>query len=988
MIKTCFTTILILFLGPLLLYGQNTISWGLDGAIYVKIKNDYPLNIAISENGDLDVNSLYFLKDIVEKYEITRVYKSFYFTNDRDLLQTLRVEFDRHHLAPELIRFFDEMSFVDYAEPVPYLVKCLTPNDLGPSSGQFNQWGLHRINAQQAWDISTGDSSIVVAIVDDAVQTTHVDLADNMLPGRDVANNNNNPNPPSTQFNHGTHVAGIAGAVTDNGVGIASIGWNISILPVKATNTSTNITHGYEGVAWAANNGANVINMSWGGANPSQTAINVVNAAFNNGIVLVAAAGNSGHQGNPVFYPAAYNSVIAVANTTTTDAKATSSQYGSWIDVSAPGTQILSTVPFSGYQSFSGTSMSSPLVAGLCGLMLSLNPNLTPTEIKNCLTSSADNIDTQNPNFVGLLGAGRINAYQAMQCVSATVVPLDAGISVIKHPRPTVCQESIVPEIVLRNFGVDTLTSVDIKYKLNNGPLNTYNWSGVLPTHHETTVILTSMTVTPGKHTFTVYTENPNAGQDGNNTNDTSFTVFNHYDTIMVLPFTENFESGSFDTNNWSVHNPDNDIGWQIVNTQGTTPGNQSAKMEHYYYTAIGQRNSMLTPPLDFTGYAVAELSFEHAYRRYDQSSTDSLIIYVSTDCGETFPYRVFAGGENGTGSFATASTSVNPFTPSASADWCLAGSLGASCFTVNLTPFVGYSSVIIKFESYNSYQNNLFIDNIQIYGDTISNQPIADFEASSMQVYEGQGINFTDMSLNNPDSWTWTFSGGTPTTSSLPNPFNIVYNNAGVYDVTLEVGNFYGTDTKTKTSFITVIPNPHVPEVNFSANMTTVMQDHSVNFTDLTTNNPTDWLWHFEGGTPNTSTLQNPTAIHYHTPGVYNVSLTASNNNGPASLTKDAYITVLVSSSLEDLSTHSGIFVYPNPATDKLFIHVDKANESPLLLRMYNLLGKEMFNKEINHFAAPHNSYELDISAFESGLYMLETRYKGFIRHHKVIIH
>lgn len=803
-----------LFFHPFHLFTQNVLPDALDGEIYVKFENDYPLNIQVSKSGDIDFRRLPYLMDFIDKYGITRVYKSFYFADNYDLQQTLRVTFDKVDAVEVLLRELNAISFIEYAEPVPFLQSLLTPNDLHPPGGSPNQWGLHKINAQQAWDISTGDPNIAVAIVDDAVQTDHPDLAANMLPGWDVADNNNNPNPPNTQYSHGTHVAGIAGAVTDNGIGIASIGWNISILPVKATNSTSNITHGYEGVVWAANNGADVINMSWGGAQSNQTALNVINAAYNNGIVLVAAAGNSGHQGNPVFYPAGYNNVIAVANTTSTDEKATSSQYGAWIDVSAPGTAILSTYPFDSYGNATGTSMSSPLVAGLCGLMLSLNPALTPLEIKNCLMSSCDNIDAQNPSYIGQLGAGRINAYQAMLCVSATINPLDAGIKEIIYPAPVTCSPQITPVVLLRNYGLDTLYSVDINYSVNGGTLHTYNWTGTLLSWDETQVTLAPLNVpTAGSHTFLAYTENPNGGTDNNNANDSSTAVFNYFTSSMPLPFTEDFESGSFATNSWSIHNPDNSITWDIVTTQGTTPGDKAARMEHYTYTSIGQRNSMLTPPLNFAGYSSIELTFEHAYRRFDQSSTDSLLIYVSTDCGQSFPHKVFAGGEDGTGSFATAATSQNPFTPSVDTEWCIAGTVGAPCFTVDLSPFIGNQNVIIKFESFNSNQNNLFLDNINIDGVQTNVPPNPDFSASPTQICAGDTVFFTDLSAPSASSWQWTFPGGTPATSTDQHPV-VEYHTAGSYSVTLEATNSAGSNTVTHTNLIIVDALPPQPVI------------------------------------------------------------------------------------------------------------------------------------------------------------------------------
>jgi PKD repeat protein len=190
---------------------------------------------------------------------------------------------------------------------------------------------------------------------------------------------------------------------------------------VKATPdafSSTSLTHSNEAILYAALSGAHVINCSYGGSGFSNTEQAVVNFAASRGTMVIASAGNGGSES--INYPCGYANVICVANTTSSDAKNSSSQYGYWVDISAPGSGIYGTVPYTGYASYSGTSASAPLVAGLCGLMLSANSSLTSAEIESCLKSTATNIDAQNPNYIGKLGAGRINAYAAVQCAILT----------------------------------------------------------------------------------------------------------------------------------------------------------------------------------------------------------------------------------------------------------------------------------------------------------------------------------------------------------------------------------------------------------------------------------------------------------------------------------------------------------------------------------------------------------------------------------------
>lgn len=337
----------------------------------------------------------------------------------------------------EIIEIEKELSKrIDYIEEVPEYSFLFTPNDYSPLL-----WNLDKINAEQAWDQTTG-SNVLIAMVDDAVDLSHPDLMNNIwvnpneIPGNgidddlngyiddvngwDAADNDNDPNPPfganNSFFSHGTHCAGIAAASTNNGVGISSIGFNSTIIPVKiAADVNGFLTGAYQGVDYAIASGAQVISMSWGGAGYSITYQNIFNFANSQGIVCVAAAGNN--NSSQLFYPASYNHVISVGATDQNDLKSSFSNFGSMIDVMAPGSGIYSTVPNSNYDFKSGTSMACPLVAGLAALMISKSPNITPSELETCLKNSCEDITPLNPLYTNQLGAGRINAFAALQCL-------------------------------------------------------------------------------------------------------------------------------------------------------------------------------------------------------------------------------------------------------------------------------------------------------------------------------------------------------------------------------------------------------------------------------------------------------------------------------------------------------------------------------------------------------------------------------------------
>jgi PKD repeat protein len=192
-------------------------------------------------------------------------------------------------------------------------------------------------------------------------------------------------------------------------------------------------------------------------------------------------------------------------------------------------------------------------------------------------------------------------------------------------------------------------------------------------------------------------------------------------------------------------------------------------------------------------------------------------------------------------------------------------------------------------------------------------NAPEADFIASQIEIIEGEMIDFTDLSLNNPVEWTWAFEGGDPSTSTEQNPDSILYIVPGVYDVILTSANNGGSDTESKESYITV--NAGLPPVSeFYADATDIAVGDTVNFFDLSTGNPTQWTWTFEGATPATSGQQNPVNIVYPTLGNYYVKLRTKNSFGNNTMLKEGYITV-GNVSVKDMSKNPGMIIYPNPS-------------------------------------------------------------------------
>jgi subtilisin family serine protease len=358
---------------------------------------------------------------------------------------------------------------VEYAEPDYIARPAAIPND--PLFPQ--QWGLTKIQAPAAWDVVTGTQTVVIAIVDSGIDLTHPDLAGRLwvnpgeVPGNSQDDDNNGYVDDINGWNfvhgtnnlydgngHGTQVAGVAAATADNGTGIAGVCWNCRIMPVRVMADSgvSNYSDIAAGVIYAADKGAKVINLSLGGYAYSNALRDAVNYAVSQGAVVVGGAGND-NVATP-FYPAAYENVIAVAATDPDDHKATFSDYGTWVDLSAPGTVITTTFLGGDWGPADGTSLSAPFVSGVAALILSRWTDWTPAMVRNQLLQTADPIDALNPAYAGLLGAGRVNAAAAMQ--EPHPVLTVAGTSVDGDPlgRPTPGMTTTLA-VTLRNAWAD-----------------------------------------------------------------------------------------------------------------------------------------------------------------------------------------------------------------------------------------------------------------------------------------------------------------------------------------------------------------------------------------------------------------------------------------------------------------------------------------------------------------------------------------------------
>jgi thermitase len=299
------------------------------------------------------------------------------------------------------------------------------------------------IDAPEAWDIETGSPDVVIAIIDSGVDYTHPDLAANIwnntdeIPGNGIDDDDNgyiddtrgwdfvnNDNDPKDEFYLGTVCAGIAGAVSNNGIGVAGICWNCKIMPVRVAN-ETGVSYWEDiaaGIRYAADNGANVISMSLGDYSAPSIVLDAVNYAYGKGVFLCATAGSDNKATE--FYPAAYENVTAVGMTNLKNRAFYISNYGEWVDIAVPVSLIYSTTPtylvngnqLGLLQNYSFASDTTSMVAGVAALLLSKDPSLTPDEIKALLCNNTDPYSGSK-----YVGTGRLNAYKALTALTSSM---------------------------------------------------------------------------------------------------------------------------------------------------------------------------------------------------------------------------------------------------------------------------------------------------------------------------------------------------------------------------------------------------------------------------------------------------------------------------------------------------------------------------------------------------------------------------------------
>lgn len=350
---------------------------------------------------------------------------------------------------------FVEENFL--AEPL------VTPND--PSFA--SQWHLPKIAAPAGWDISTGSSSVDIAILDSGVDPGHPDLAGKLLPGFNFVTNTADTRDVT---GHGTKVAGSAAAMANNGAGVAGVAWQNQIMPLVIADSTGYATYSRmaSAITYAADRGVRIINLSYGGSTSSSTLQNAVNYAWSKGAIVFASASN--YNTSTPYYPAACTNAVSVSATDANDAKASFSNYGATIDIAAPGVSILTTANGGGYASVSGTSFSSPIAAGLGALILSVNPTLSNAQVVDIITQNADDIGA--PGFDQYFGHGRINVHRSLAAARNAVPVSDttAPKAAITSPSSSSTVKGVTTVAVAAS---DDTSVAKVELRIDGAPLAT-----------------------------------------------------------------------------------------------------------------------------------------------------------------------------------------------------------------------------------------------------------------------------------------------------------------------------------------------------------------------------------------------------------------------------------------------------------------------------------------------------------------------------------
>ncbi len=890
----------------------------MEGEIIVKLK-DNPAKVELGFDGIIrtGIESIDALNSKNRTWSMEKILKTdqrpektFGKSHGLDRLYLLKIakNVDIH----EAIKKFNKNIDIEYAE-LNYKVNVnLTPND--PSYSKL--WGLHNtgqtggiigadINTPEAWDIQTGNNSVVIAVIDTGIDSGHEDLAANMwvnqgeIPGNhkdddgngftddtrgwDFANQDNDP---FDDHGHGTHCAGTIGAVGNNGIGVVGVNWDVKILPIKFLDSSgSGSTAGaISSVNYATLMGVDVMSNSWGGGGFSQALEDAISAANDAGILFVAAAGNSGSD-NDVnsYYPSGYNvpNVISVAATDHNDQKASFSCYGAEsVDIGAPGVNIYSTVPtgscslcsVSGYRYLNGTSMATPHVAGAAGLIKSQFPELTSDSIKIRLLGSADSISS----LEGITTTGgRLNVYHSLETDRvnpSAVVDLAASSSTFHS--------------ILLNWtatgddgDIGVASYYDIRY--STLPITDENWETankvVGEPKPQSSGSVETFTATKLSYDTTYYFALRVIDNVGNFSELSNMAL--EATTIPITVFEDDMESGingwthSGAHDNWELGEPASGPGYAYSGSD-VWATNLNRK-----YGRNNMNAGLLSPSVNLTGVRSTQLTFQHYY--HTESYYDGGIVEISDSEGVTWVQITPVGGYPG-----NALSSGNPLGSVPAYSGCSGNEWHQATF--DISDYDGSGNISVRFRFGTDYSVNdypgWYIDDVAILGEPEGPQPPVADAGSNQEVGDADNDGMESVILdgsksNDPDggiaSYIWTEKSVLLSEEiTFARCFSI-----GRHVVTLTVIDDDGLE---HSDDVVITVNPNQPPVADAGSSRTVIINETLTFDGSASDDPdgtiVSYNWKFGDGS--VSSGINATHTYFAT-GTYEVILTVTDNGG-----------------------------------------------------------------------------------------------------------
>ncbi len=947
-----------------------------DGAIHFKIKDNVFLKYNINEDKTFDISQFAFLNEINTKYVIKKLSRPYDIAKDPKILRIFLLEFSDFENINSIIADLQKIDIIEYAEKCPRRYPLWTPNDpyYALTSAGFNwNWHLDQVKASLAWDIQKGVNTVKVGIVDNAIWGSHPDLniptnhqynattqvAGNSAPPTSISQTGSYPsNITPYEWSHGTHCAGNIAAINNNGVGVCSLAGGdgsqasgVQLYAARADDGSGMYnTYINNGINWCVNQGCKVISLSLGGYTSSSTDQALINSAVTNyGVTFVASAGNNGDGGedpgntNAVVYPAGYPNVISVAATNEDKKLATFSEYGTWVDIAAPGGYMnggetygmseLSTTychnlvtayvlssqnPITGtsnyYDVMQGTSMSCPITASLCALMLSRNSTLTPAQILSCLQSTSQTLASGSHTIA--TGKGIIDAQAALNCVAPTT-----GVTAFFTPSVT---SGVAPLTVqFTNTSTGNPTPNSYIWAWGDGTSNTTVTTTATQTHNFTAAGNYTVTLTASNGTNSdTYTATINVTNSGGGTCDTLSNILDTEDLTLY-----GFGTGQWGT--WTGHNSYsiaefaeyytgmtvNSInGLQVYvadAVSGGTGGNHKVTFKVYAGggttpgTVLGSKDVAIT----------ALTPYDYNYIQFDNP-----VAFTGTDV--YVGYQIYYNSPADTFSVAQAVTRTNNVN---------------SGFLKNGSNWASFPSL-----SGNSLYSAIWVSPMVCGGCTAPStptvgtvtQPTCTVSTGSV-VLNGLPSSGTWTITRNPGSVTTTGTGTTKTLTGIP---------AGTY--TFSVTNSEGcTSLATNSVTLNSVSVPATP---------TITQNGNVLHSSATSGNQ----WYNQTGLIGGAVYQNYTVTAN---GTYYVKVT---QNGCESNQSNSI--TISGLGIENIETNNLIKVYPNPVSDELVIEINDGSQLSTI-KISNIIGQIVYNGEMK------DKKVISVAGFAKGVYMVK---------------